>query len=425
MLDIRFLRENVDLVREGAKQKRIACDVDGAVAADARRREITPLVDELRSRQKAAGKAIANASPDERERLLAEQRGLKEELKALEEELSREEERMQTLLASIPNPPAAEVPLGKDDSENVELRTWGTPREFDFEPADHIALALAQGWMDVEVGARIAGSRNYVLIGDLARLENAVLSFALDHMLAKGFTPVSVPVLVRYEPLFGTGYFPGGEDQTYRTDERDELYLAGTAEVPVTAIHAGEILDESRLPIRYVARSACYRREAGAYGKDTRGLYRVHQFFKVEQVVIDRDDEELSRQHQSAILTNSEELLQAFDLPYRVVDVCAGDLGAPPVQKFDLETWMPSRGGYGETHSASRFHTYQSRRLNLRYRDSEGKVRFCHTLNNTVAASARLLLALLENHQRADGTVRVPPVLQPYMGGASTIGSAR
>lgn len=422
MLDIRFVRENVDLVREGAKKKRIECDVDGAVAADARRREITPLVDELRNKQKHAGKAIAKASPEERETLLVQQRELKTELKALEEELSGCEATMAELLARIPHPPGPEVPDGVDDTENVELRTWGTPRQFDFEPRDHVSLAEAQGWMDVEVAARIAGSRNYLLLGDLALLENAVLAYAFDHMTSKGFTAASVPVLVRYEPLFGTGYFPGGEDQTYRTDERDDLFLAGTAEVPVTAIHAGEILDVDRLPIRYVARSACYRREAGTYGKDTRGLYRVHQFFKVEQVVIDVADEEKSKAHQAAILNNSEELLQAFELPYRVVNVCSGDLGAAPVQKFDIETWMPSREAYGETHSASRFHEYQARRLKLRYRDENGKVHICHTLNNTVAASARILLALIENHQNADGTLNVPDVLRSYMGGKSVIG---
>jgi len=331
---------------------------------------------------------------------------------------------MHELQLAIPNVPAAEVPEGKDDAENVELRRSGEPPVFDFEARDHVELANAQGWLDIEAGARLAGSRNYVLIGDLALLENAVLSLALDHMVEKGFVPLSVPMLVRREPLVGTGYFPGGEDQTYRTDERDELYLAGTSEVPVTALHAGEILDVLDLPKLYVARTTCYRREAGTHGKDTRGLFRVHQFQKVEQVVIDVADEERSLAHHASILGNSEELLQALALPYRVVNVCGGDLGVPHVQKFDIETWMPSREGYGETHSASRFFDYQARRLGLRYRDAEGKVHHCHTLNNTVAASSRTLLALLENHQRADGTVFVPEALRAYMGGRSSIGRA-
>jgi seryl-tRNA synthetase len=243
-------------------------------------------------------------------------------------------------------------------------------------------------------------------------------------MLAKGFELLSVPMLVRREPLLGTGYFPGGEEQTYRTDDRDELYLAGTSEVPVTALHAGEILDVKDLPKRYVARTTCYRREAGTYGKDTRGLYRVHQFQKVEQVVIDVADEEKSLEHHQAILNNAKEILQALELPYRVVNVCGGDLGQPQVQKFDIETWMPSRESYGETHSASRFHDFQARRLNMRYRGEDKKTQFCHTLNNTVAASTRMLLALVENHQCADGRVRVPEPLRPYLQGREYLGKA-
>jgi seryl-tRNA synthetase len=324
----------------------------------------------------------------------------------------------------VPNVPAPEVPPGKSDAHNVELERVGRPPVFDFTPRDHIDLGTEQGWLDVEAGARLAGSRNYVLKGDLALLEDAVLRLAMEHMLAKGFVPLSVPTLVRYEPLLGTGYFPGGEEQTYKTDARDDLYLVGTAEVPVTALHADEILAHTELPKLYVARSACYRREAGTYGKDTRGIYRVHQFQKVEQVVIDVADEAKSLVHHRAILKNSMEVLDLCELSYRVVNVCGGDLGVPHVQKFDLETWMPSRNGFGETHSASRFHDYQARRLNLRYRDAEGKVRVCHTLNNTVAASTRMLIALLENHQQADGTIRLPEALRRFMGGRATIGRA-
>lgn len=422
MLDLKFLRENAERVKRGAAKKRIACDVDRVIELDVVRREVGVQVDELRARQKGAGKEIAQADPERRGELLEEQKALKEELKALEERLGGVQEEMDRELLRIPNVPADEVPEGADDSENVELRTVGTPRSFDFEPRDHIELGAANDWLDVEAGARLAGSRNYVLKGDLSRLENAVLRFAMDHMLAKGYTPLSVPVLVRRAPLEGTGYFPGGEEQTYRTDERDDLYLAGTSEVPVTALHADEILPESELPRRYVSWTTCYRREAGTYGKDTKGLYRVHQFQKVEQVVIDVADEEKSLAHHHGILSNSEELLQAFELPYRVVNVCGGDLGGPHVQKFDIETWMPSRGGYGETHSASRFHDYQARRLKLRYRGADKKTRFCHTLNNTVAAATRLLIALLENHQEPDGTVVLPEALRASMGGVERIG---
>jgi len=253
-------------------------------------------------------------------------------------------------------------------------------------------------------------------------LEGAVMRYALDVMIERGFTPLSVPTLVRSEVMVGTGYFPGGEEQAYRCDSRDDLCLVGTAEVPVTALHQGEILALAQLPIRYVALSTCYRREAGAAGRDTRGLYRVHQFQKVEQVVLDVADPVRSLQHHHAIVENAEFVLQSLAIPYRIVNVCGGDLGAPQIQKFDIESWMPSRGGFGETHSASRFHEYQARRLDLRYRDQDGKVRFCHTLNNTVAASARMLIAILENHQQREGTVTVPDALRPYMGGRSVIG---
>ena len=278
--------------------------------------------------------------------------------------------------------------------------------------------------MDFQRAAQIAGSRNYFLMGDGAALQDAVLSYAVDHMVSKGFTLVDPPLLVRDEAMRGTAFFPGGEEQTYRC-EKDELNLIGTAEVPVTSIHSGEVLSEDELPKLYVGRSCCFRREAGTYGKDTRGLYRVHQFQKVEQVIVDIGDVERSKEHHEFIVRNAEEVLQALELPYRVVVVCGGDLGAPQVKKYDIECWMPSRENYGETHSASRFHDYQARRLKLRYRRNENKkVAFCHTLNNTVLASPRILIPLLEIHQQADGTVAIPEPLVPYMGGRTTIGRA-
>jgi seryl-tRNA synthetase len=424
LLDLKFIRENPELVKAGARKKRLACDVDRLIGLDEERRSVGRRVDDLRSEQKRAGKAMGKASLEERGTMLQAQKSLKGELKGLEEQLGAIEAEMYGLQLEIPNVPADEVPEGKDDTQNVELRRVGEPPAFDFEPRDHVDLATAQGWLDIEAGARLAGSRNYVLIGDLALLEAALMQFAFDHMIGKGFVPLSVPMLLRREPLVGTGYFPGGEDQTYRTDDRDELYLAGTSEVPVTALHAGEILPLEALPKFYVARTTCYRREAGTYGKDTKGIYRVHQFQKVEQVVIDVANEEKSIAHHAAILQNSEELLQALELPYRVVNVCGGDLGVPHVQKFDIETWMPARGSFGETHSASRFYDYQARRLKLRYRDADGKVRACHTLNNTVAASTRLLIALLENHQQPDGSMCVPAALQSLVGGRQKLGRA-
>lgn len=425
MLDLKFIRQNPDVVKAGAAKKRIVCDIDKILDLDREVREQGQIIDKLRSEQNASAKAIGQAAPADRARLAAAQKDAKAALKLKEETHAALQAELHELLLRVPNVPAAGVPDGKDDTENVEIRRVGEPREFDFEPLDHVALGEAQDWLDVERGARVAGSRNYFLKGDLALLEGAVMRYALDLMVARGFVPLSVPTLVRREVMVGTGYFPGGEEQAYRTDERDDLCLVGTAEVPVTALHQDEILALADLPKRYVALSPCYRREAGTYGKDTRGLYRVHQFQKVEQVVVDVADPAKSLEHHHAIVENAEAVLRALELPYRIVDVCGGDLGQPQVQKFDIETWMPSRKGYGETHSASRFHDFQARRLNMRYRDGEGTVRFCHTLNNTVAASARMLIALIENHQRADRTVWIPQPLRPYLNGRETIGRPR
>ena len=423
MLDLKFIVNHPDAVKAGAAKKHIPCDVDEILRLDAERRELVGKVDEARSRSKAAGKQIASASPEERPALVEAQSREKAELKAMEARQKEVVEALDALLLLVPNVPADAVPEGATDEDNVEIKRWGEPRSFDFEPRSHSELGEAHGWIDVVRGARLAGSRNYVLLGDMSLLEHAVMRFAFDSMVAKGFQALSVPTLVRSETMVGTGYFPGGEDQAYRCDERDDLCLVGTAEVPVTALYQDEILDGADLPLKFVAQSSCYRREAGTYGKDTKGLYRVHQFQKVEQVIVDVADEAGSLEHHQAILGNSEAILQALELPYRVVNVCGGDLGQPQVQKFDIETWMPSRESYGETHSASRFHDFQARRLGLRYRDAEGKVRHCHTLNNTVAASTRMLIALVENHQNADGTVTVPEPLRPYLGGREVLGA--
>jgi seryl-tRNA synthetase len=300
----------------------------------------------------------------------------------------------------------------------------GTPREPDFDPKDHVQLGAELGIIDIERGVRLAGTRNYVLRGDAALLHHAVLRLAFDMMVEKGFCPMNVPVLVREDVMYGTGYFPVGRDQAYLC-ERDGLSLVGTAEVPLTAYRGDEILDEAELPLKSVAMSTCFRREAGAAGKDTYGLFRIHLFDKVEQVIVCRSDEEASKEHHAEILQNAEEVMQALELPYRVVNVCTGDLGQGQVQKFDIETWMPSRNSYGETHSASRFHEFQARRLKLRYRDSRRKVRYCHTLNNTVIASPRILIPLLELNQNPDGSVTIPKALRKYMGGRERVEKQR
>ena len=425
MLDIKVLRENADAVRRGAEKKRMperADAVDRALAIDAELRGLVPKLDALRSEQKNAGKALGQLAPAERAASLERQRALKSDLQGLEEKEKQLRTDLLQQLALVPNLPDPEVPEGKDDTENVETKRWGTVRDFGFAPRAHYEIGEAQGWVDFTRAADMAGSRNYILFGDLAMLHDAVLRFAVDLMLERGFVPIDPPLLVRDAAMFGTGFFPGGEEQTYRC-EKDGLNLIGTAEVPVTSLHGGEMLAEDQLPKKYVARSACFRREAGTYGKDTRGLYRVHQFQKVEQVILDVADKARSLQHHQDIVRNAEDLLQAFELPYRIVAVCGGDLGVPQAMKYDIETWMPSRKNYGETHSASRFYDYQARRLDLRYRPKDGgKPMFCHTLNNTVAASPRVLIPLIENHQQQDGTVRLPKALQKYFAGREVLG---
>ncbi|MBC8106242.1 MAG: serine--tRNA ligase, partial [Anaerolineae bacterium] len=325
---------------------------------------------------------------------------------------------VQPLLLALPQPADDDVPVGKDDSENVEIKKWGSVRTFEFDAKDHITLGQKLGIIDFERGVKLAGSRSYFLVGDGALLQQAVLRLAQDMMLERGFIPLAVPVLVREEPMLGTGYFPLGREQAYEMSNEDPpKYLVGTSEVSLTAFHMNETLERKSLPRKYIGMSSCFRREAGTYGKDTAGLYRVHQFDKVEQVIICRNDREESKAFHQEILQNAEDVLQKLNLAYRVVKVCTGDLGQGQAAKFDIETWMPSRKSYGETHSASRFYDFQSRRLNLRYRGEHGKVQYCHTLNNTVIATPRVLIPIIENYQNADESVTIPEVLRPYMGG--------
>jgi len=422
MLDFKFIRAELDQVRKGASDKGVEIDLDRLIALDDQRKALLTEQEQLRHEQKNAGKEIATLDGDAKQQAIAHMGEVSEQIKSLTEELRTVVTELDSIHACVPMPAASEVPVGPDESGNVELRVVGTAPEFDFEPKDHVELGQALDIVDFPRASKLAGSQTYILKGAGALLELAVLRFALDHVVERGFIPMIVPTMVKYEPLFGTAYFPGGEEQTYEIP-RDDLYLTGTSEVPVTAFHSGEMLEEDQLPLRYCGWSTCYRREAGAAGKDTRGLYRIHQFNKVEQVIIGRSDVEESIQHHEFIRDNAEEILQAMEIPYRVVDVCTGDLGMGQVRKFDIEAWMPSRG-WGETHSASRFYDYQARRMDLRYRGNDGKVHFCHTLNNTAIATPRVLIAILENHQRSDGTVRIPDVLVPYMGGKTEITSA-
>lgn len=415
MVDLKFIRENPDLVKAGARKKRVEADIEGLLGLDARVREVRARLDQLRAERNRGSEQVPKLQGEEKQKTIARMKEVSNEIKALEPEHSELESRIAELLLTVPNPPGEDAPLGQTEADNVEVRRWGRPPSFGFAPKDHVELGETLDLIDIPRGVKLAGSRSYILKGDGALLHWAVLRLAMDRMVAKGFTPMVVPVLVNEAPMVGTGYFPTGRDQAYHV-EKDEAFLVGTAEVSLTSYHGDEVLSEADLPRKLVGLSPCFRREAGTYGKDTRGLYRIHQFDKVEQVVLCLNDEAESRRWHDAILSNAEEVVQDLGLPYRVVAVCTGDLGMGQVRKHDIECWMPSRNAYGETHSCSTFHEFQARRLNARYRDSEGRMRFVHTLNNTVIASPRIMIPILENNQQADGSVVVPEVLRPYVG---------
>jgi seryl-tRNA synthetase len=429
MIDLKDLRENPDKYRRGALLKNVGVDIDAVLALDAKRAAAQREFEHFRAEQNEASKSIGKLKdPAEKQAAIARMGEVKAKVQDAESRAKSAETELTPLLLAIPQPPDDDVPPGKDATENVLERKWGEPRKFDFEPRSHQELGAALGIINFPAGVRLAGTRSYMLEGAGAELHNAILQLAFNMMTReKGFTSLTVPVIVRESAMVGTGFFPAGREQTYHIPE-DNLFLTGTAEVGLTAYHMDEVLDESKLPLKYTAVSTCFRREAGAAGKETAGLYRVHQFEKCEQVVICRNDVEESKRWNMEMLGYSEELLQRLKLPYRVIRCCTGDIGVKNAAMFDIETWMPSRAepgkpdsGYGETHSASRLYEFQARRLNLRYKDRDGKTRFCHTLNNTVVASPRILIPILENYQNEDGSVTVPEVLRPYMNGRDVI----
>ncbi len=416
MLDRKFIREHPEEVREAARKKRIDLDLDRILELDAEDLREQAALQELQQKSNRVSKEAGKAKdPAERGQLIEEGRALREEVKAREELLRVREDELRARLLRVPNIPDPSVPEGRDESDNVEVKRWGTPPRFDVTPLDHVALMERLGILDTERGAKVAGSRSYILKGAGALLEMALTRFAIDRLAAKGFTPLIVPALAREFALVGTGQFPAHRDQTYELTA-DDLFLAGTAEVAMTGMHADEILPYDGLPIRYVALSPCFRSEAGSYGRDVKGVIRVHQFTKVEQFIIAPNDTAASLEMLDALLANAEELVRALDIPYRVVLTCTGDMGEGKVKMYDIESWVPSENTYRETHSDSFLGEWQARRVNLRYRDADGKVRFAHTLNNTALASPRIMVPLLENHQQPDGSVRVPTALQPYLG---------
>jgi len=420
MIDIKQIRDNKERFKKACEDKKIVAHIDRLLTADSNLRRAKKRLQDITTEKNRIGKTIPSLSGADRQSAMDRLSTLKQEEAKHNETIKQLQPKFDEWMLEVPQLPDEDVPFGEDDTQSVEIRREGKIREFDFEPKDHVQLGLALGIIDIERGVKLAGTRNYVLKGDGALLHWALLRFAIDLMVGKGYVPMSVPVLMKDEAMTGTGFFPGSEDQTYQM-EKDQLNLAGTAEVPLTAYHSGEILKAEQLPLKYFALSSCFRREAGAAGKDTYGLYRIHQFDKVEQVIICKNSVAESNRFHDEILANSEAVMQALELPYRVVNVCTGDLGRGQAKKFDIEAWMPSRGNYCETHSASKLYDFQARRLNLRYKDKHGSratghgTRFCHTLNNTVIASPRILIPILELYQTKDGSITIPKVLRPYI----------
>ncbi len=414
MLDIRFIRENPELVKEGARKKNITVDIDQLIKLDEQRISLRQELDEKRAEQNRASARISLAKDEERAKLIESMQHLKQGMADSEETYKNVVEEWQKLMLEVPNVPDISVPEGASDADNQEVRKWGDLPTFDFAPKDHIELMVNAKMADFDRGTKVAGFRGYFLRGDGVLLANAVSQFALATFAAKGFEPLIVPSLVRREAFMGTGYLPQSEEDLYKT--QDSEYLAGTGEVASMGFHMDETLELTDLPRKYLAYSPCFRREAGSHSKDIKGLIRVHEFFKWEQVVLCEASHEASVQLHEELTLNAEEVLQKLGLPYHVVVNCGGDLGLGQVKKYDIEAWMPAQQLYRETHSSSYFHDFQTRRLNIRYRDAEGKLRFAHSLNNTAVAMPRLLAVIVENYQQADGTIRVPEALIPYVG---------
>ena len=421
MLDIKFIRENKEVIKDGARKKHIDFNVEALIQIDAQRRELVTSMEAKKSDQNKVSQEIQSTQDQAlRAKLIEDMRVLKEDIKKDEDKLTVIMKEWQTLMVAVPNIPDISVPEGATDAENVEIKTWGEIPQFTFQPKSHIDLMLAHDLVDFDRGTKVAGFRGYFLKNEAVELHFALWQYLLQSFIKKGFNPMMVPSLVRRETLLGTGYIPQGEDDLYKTQDND--YLSGTGEVATMGYYSDEIIDKSQLPLKMLSFSTCFRREAGSHGKDTRGLIRVHEFFKWEQVVLCEADHMQSVEFHEQLTKNSEELMQALNLPYHVIVVCGGDLGLGQVKKYDIECWVPSENTYRETHSASYFHDFQTRRLNIRYRDAEGNLKFVHSLNNTAAATPRLLVSIIENYQQEDGTIKIPDVLRPFMGGKEFIG---
>jgi len=415
MLALDFIKANRETVERAIRDKGVALDLDALLALDTEVRALKTEIEALRAERNAISAQFPKAPPEEKAALGQKAKEAGARASVLENDLAGKEGELGALMLKLPGIPYDGAPVGPDESFNVVIRTEGTPPTFDFEPLDHVALIEKNDWADLSRVTQVSGSRTYCLKGALALLETKLMAWALERIAGANFTPITVPAIAREQAYLNQGQFPGHREETYELPN-DDLWLAGTAEVVLTSLHSGEIIEADKLPVLYAGYSPCFRREAGSAGKDVRGLLRVHQFVKVEQYVICEADEAQSDEWHATLLRLAEDLLQAMEIPYQVIETSTGDMGLGKYRMNDIESWVPSLGKYRETHSCSTLHDWQARRANIRYRGSDGKVRFAHTLNNTALASPRILVPLLENHQTADGRVRLPKALQELMG---------
>jgi len=414
MLDIQFIRQNADTVRDAIRNKGFDLDLDALLAADKERRESTTTLEQKRARKNELSGLIPKASKEDRPKLVEEAKLVRTDIEQLEPKLAETQARFDDLMLRVPSIPRPEVPIGKGEEDNVEVRRVGTVPTFDFTPKDHVELMAGLGMVEWDGPRKFAGGRSYALVGDGAVLEMAVMRLAVDTLIERGMKLVAPPVMVKERAMQGTGFFPIGRNEAYAITA-DELYLIGTSEVALVSMHCDDTLEPERLPIRYAGISACFRREAGAAGKDTKGLYRVHQFTKVEQVIFCPPDEAVAEKHHYELLGNAEAILAKLEIPYRVALACTGEIGIGQTRKHEIESWMPGRNAFSETHSCSTMGDFQARRSKIRLRLPDGSLGYPYTLNNTAVASPRILIPLLENHQNADGSVTLPEALRPYM----------
>ena len=419
MLDIKFIQENKKLVAQAAKSKQVEVDLERLLEIDDKRKVLLGRVEEKRADQNVANNKIIKASSEERGAILEKMKALKIELERDEGDLKETMREWQALMLKVPNVPDQSVPEGDTDADNKEVKKWGDIPKFNFELKGHIELMTALGMADFERGVKVAGFRGYFLKGSGALLSFAVWRYALDFFVSRGFSLYLTPSMVRREPLLGTGWLPQSEDDLYKV--QDEKYLAGTAEVATMGLFQNEVIPKEELPRKILAFSPCFRREIGSYSKDVKGLIRVHEFFKFEQVIFCEASHDESVKHHEELNRNTEEFIESLKIPYRTVINCGGDLGLGQVKKYDIELWVPGEKTYREISSASYFHDFQTRRLNIRYKDDGGKLQYAHSLNATAAPTPRLLVSLVENFQQANGSIKIPEVLVPYMNGLAEI----